>query len=250
LTLRWFTWYWGWIGVALAVVGLLVALWSQNRRWNRTWYVIAVAGPLFALYVLRPSIVPDQPWAMRRFYATALILIPLFQAIAFDWMARSVDASAGLSRSLRRLALIVVALVAVIVPVAVSAPLLRVGPQAGLRESVVKMCAVMPENSAVVFHGESIQNLGAAVRSFCDIPTVASVSDLGLLEVGTLATDLTADGEHVIVLITPTATIPTGWRIIASETKDIPFAEVVLFRPSAGAITVEFSWFASIPDPG
>ncbi len=249
LTLRWFTWYWGWVGVALVVVGLLAMLWSQNRRWNRTWFVIAVTGPLFALYLLRPSIAPDHPWAMRRFYATALILIPLLQAIAFEWITRSVNDSFGLSRTLRRLALIVVALVAVIVPVAVSAPLLRVGPQAGLRESVAEMCALLPERSAVIFHGDSINNLGAAVRSFCDVPTVASVSDLELLEVGALARGLAVDDDYVIVLITPTATIPTGWTIIGGETKDIPLAEVTFLRPSAGAMFVELSWFASTPPP-
>ena len=186
---------------------------------------------------------------MRRFYATALILIPLFQAIAFEWMAGWVKVSDGLARSLRRLALIVVALVAVIGPVLVSAPLLRVGPQDGLRESVAEMCALLPERSAVIFHGDSINNLGAAVRSFCDVPTVASASDLELIEVGALARGLAVGNDYAIVLITPTATIPTGWTIISGETKDIPLAEVTVLRPSAGAVFVEFSWFASTPPP-
>jgi hypothetical protein len=30
LTLRWFTWYWGWAGVALVVMGLLVLVWNEN----------------------------------------------------------------------------------------------------------------------------------------------------------------------------------------------------------------------------
>jgi hypothetical protein len=251
LTLRWFTWYWGWAGVALVVMGLLVLVWSRTpiraRRWNRAWFVILILGPLFAAYVLSPSIVPDQPWAMRRFYATALILIPLLQGIAFDWVERWTAQSAGPVNSFRRLVFAALVAIAVVVPVVVSLPLLRVGPQAGLRGSIAELCSAMPENPAVIIHGDSLPNLGAAIRSFCDVPTVASAPDLEISEVGLLAHQVT-DRGYGVVLVTTTEVIPTGWRIIGRDTTVFPLAEAILLRAPRGAISSELSWIASIPD--
>ena len=49
-------------------------------------------------------------------------------------------------------------------------PLLVFGTKAGLRASVETMCEALPDTAAVIVHGESIVNLGAAIRSFCDVP--------------------------------------------------------------------------------
>jgi hypothetical protein len=251
LTGRWFTWYWGWVGVALVVVGILVLLWTRrpirSGSWDRVWFVILIPGPLLAAYLLSPSITPDHPWAMRRFYAAALILIPLLQGIAFEWMARLSESSAGRTKFVRRSIFAVVAAAAMVVPIVVSAPLLKVGPQFGLRASVSKMCSTMPEDAAVIVHGDSVVFMGAAIRSFCDVPTVQSGSDLEIREVGDLALQI-ADPEYGVVLITTTETIPVGWSILGYDRIMYPQDEFALLRAPDGAFSKELSWFAWVPD--
>jgi hypothetical protein len=253
LTGRWFTWYWGWVGVALVVAGLLVLLWTRRpirrRSWDRAWFVIMISGPLLAAYMLSPSITPDHPWAMRRFYAAALILVPLLQGVAFEWMARLSESSAGVTRFVRRSIFVAAAAAALVVPIIVSAPLLKVGPQDGLRASVSKMCSTMPEDPAVIVHGDSLAFLGAAIRSFCDVPTVATVSDLEIPEIGNLALSV-VDRGYGVVLLTETETVPEGWKLLAYEVTEYPQDEFVLLRAPEGAISREFSWFASVPGSG
>jgi len=224
-----------------------VILWSRNRTWSRVWFIIMITGPLLAIYILRPSITPDHPWAMRRFYTTALILIPLLQGIAFEWTARWSARSTGQSRALRRSVFGLVAAAAVLATVSVSVPLLTLGSRAGLRASVNEMCQTLPENAAVVVHEDSVAaDLGAAIRSFCDVPTVASAPGLEIPEIGTLALEI-ADRGRVPVLITETDRVPVGWMIIGTETTEFSRAEVVVLRPPAGVQSQVFSWFASIP---
>lgn len=254
LTMRWFTFYWGWVGVALIIVGGLVILWSKSRGWSRMWFVFMIAGPQLFVYVLKPSIVPDHPWAMRRFYATILILFPLLMGIAIQWMlARIVARTAGWRSLVQRSLVTVLLLVAVAVPLSVSAPLLAVGPQSGMRASVTELCSVLPENSAVVLRFEELDQsgnfnarFGASVRSFCDVPTAMDESEGDISAIAPLASELALRG-YVPVLITHSTEVPDGWTIIGSRTTRFPLAEATVLRAPAGAVWVQFTWVASTP---
>jgi hypothetical protein len=183
---------------------------------------------------------------MRRFYGSALILIPLLMGIAFEWMVRSARGKAGLSRFARQFALVTIAVVAFAVPLYTSAPLLVFGTNAGLRASVSTMCATLPESAAVVVHGESITELGAAIRSFCDVPTVASNPDVGIEEVGVLANQI-SDRGYIPVVISGSDMVPPGWTVIGRDTTQLGLAEPTVLRPPARAVWFEFSWVAAVP---
>lgn len=73
VTVNWIAWYLGWPTVVLSGLGL-VAMIRQGvtaRRAGLALIVIATGAPSL-LYVVRPSITPDQVWAMRRFLPVVL----------------------------------------------------------------------------------------------------------------------------------------------------------------------------------
>ncbi len=247
LSLRWFTWYWGWVGVALVIAGLLVVLWSRSRIWDGVWYVLLIAGPQFVVYIIAPKIVPDQPWAMRRFYATALVLIPLLMAISFEWIARRTEQSDGHRRTVARYGFVAIAVAAVIYPIVVATSLATLRPQAGLRASTNELCSVLPEYAVVIVHGEPIDShFGAAIRTFCEVPTVASVRGTEVDRLSELANDVTTRG-FVPIVVSKTDLDLAGWETLGRDSIEFPLAEAVFLRPPAGAHMFEFSWIAITP---
>lgn len=85
----WLEWYLGPVLVALAFAALLWmtgrGLLGRDRRW------LATAGVGFAttlLYLVSPSITPDQPWAMRRFMAVSIPIMLLAAGMALEQLAR------------------------------------------------------------------------------------------------------------------------------------------------------------------
>lgn len=72
-TVTWLVWYFGPVTVALAAVGAaLLAQRAVVARRPELVTLLVVLGVPSLLYLVRPSITPDQIWAMRRFLPTAI----------------------------------------------------------------------------------------------------------------------------------------------------------------------------------
>ena len=89
--LHWFSSYWGFVGLVGVVVGLGLLAERARRGNHAAVAVVVIVIPIALLYVARPSIAPDQPWAMRRFLpvvipGAAIALATLFATL---WAARS-----------------------------------------------------------------------------------------------------------------------------------------------------------------
>ncbi|MEN8239271.1 MAG: hypothetical protein ABFR53_08740 [Actinomycetota bacterium] len=247
MSARWFTWYWGWAGVILAIVGLILVLWLPSRVRRPILLLLIVIGSQFAVYLLRPSITPDQPWAMRRFYVTALILIPLLTAVTVRWMIKTYDAADGRRRTFAGIVFATALAMTVAVPLTVAIPLLDVAPQSGMRASVDGLCSALPPDAAVVVVGEPIdQFFGAAIRTFCEVPTVSSRSGLALEELGNRLRVVEDDGFTPVIVTTASVGLPE-WDILAADEFWYPREELVLLRPPGGGQLFEFSWVAALP---
>ena len=82
-TVTWLAWYLGVGTVILAAVGAALMLRESIARRRASLFVLLVTlGVPTLLYLLRPSITPDQIWAMRRFLPAALPMVLLCAVVA------------------------------------------------------------------------------------------------------------------------------------------------------------------------
>jgi hypothetical protein len=196
-SLRWLSWYVGWIAIALAVVaaafGVRAALRGRADRW-----ALALPVPLGSavLVLYRPGITPDHPWADRRLVPTVLPTVLLLAVAAVAAGSRT------LRRQLRRppalpvadqppgglpggspgrrwlvrlapLAVAVAGAAVLVVPTAAAArPLLTAHTEAGEPAAVETACAAFgPGDVALAIDARSRQELVPALRLVCEVPT-------------------------------------------------------------------------------
>lgn len=87
-TVTWMSYYLTWPLLALGVAGFA----AMAFRWGRGEHPWAVPLGAFlfptALYLIRPSIVPDQVWAIRRLYGSGVTGLVVAAGFAWVWIAR------------------------------------------------------------------------------------------------------------------------------------------------------------------
>jgi hypothetical protein len=184
-SLIWIAWY---LGPAVVLGG--IAGWGLLAR-----RVIAGEAPFASdfllafsaqtlLYVARPSINPDQIWAMRRYlHVTVPGLIILF-AILVAWLwNRTTPVWVG------RFISVMMALAALLAPAFVREIVRPPEREWALMAAVKKVCRVIPRDGAVVFVREGprfglttdvtdlAERFSPAVRAFCEVPV--GISPLG-----------------------------------------------------------------------
>lgn len=169
-SISWISWYLGPIAVALAIigVGLVVA-----RTWRRidpaSALPLAVAGLGSALYLWKPSIVPDQIWAMRRFVPATMPLMVLLAAVSIAALGRIV-ATAG--ATWQRAVLAVGAVGLLIFPLGTTFRVADFTPQAGFLTVVEATCRTIGPRGAIVFAANDPVGLllPTSVRTWCNVP--------------------------------------------------------------------------------
>lgn len=247
LTLRWFTWYWGWLGLAVAVAGVMLVLLRRKSLRTIVGIALVVAGPILVAFLLRPSIFGDQPWAMRRFLPSALLLIPLLTAVTLEAMWSWASTQSDRWRAATRSVTIVIAMAVVAVPLWVSLPILDVAHQAGMVRTTGILCAALPENAAVVVSGAPLDTqFGATIRTFCDVPTVATVEVLTPETMVDLAAALGVR-DVVPIFVRTEATIPEGWQIVESDVTQYSLVQATATKAPDSVDVVDFRWYASTP---
>ena len=166
-TVTWLAWYAGPLAVGAALFGtaLLLARAIRRRELQLVPYLL-VLGITAGLYLLQPSITPDQIWAMRRYVPVVLPGVALGAAFVLGIV---------LTRLPQRLRLPVAAVVAVLAfaPVLfISRPFLTVREGNGQLGEVQAVCRALPANAAVVVVGNFSVRYAQTVRSFCGVPVV------------------------------------------------------------------------------
>lgn len=170
-SMRWLSWYLGVFGLALAVAGLAWAWRRAILGRNQLWAFLAVVSLTTAAYLVRPSITPDQMWAMRRFLPVVLPGLILAAVLAAEW------ATDRMSRPpVRGAAVLAAALVLVVVPASFTRPLSASRSYVGMYGAVEEVCAAAPDGSAILMTTQVAGRFGPAVRTFCGVP-VAGIPD-------------------------------------------------------------------------
>lgn len=165
LTTEWISWY---IGPILAVCGVVGGMFAAARVLKgRNLLLLASVFVIMStalVYLVKPSIAPDQIWASRRLVPVILPGVAVFGAMALDW----------LSHEYRRLQwwpvyVVLAAGILLVGPLITSRPLIRERDTA-LLAPVTDTCAALPANAAVLWLGTARTQLIQPTWGVCNIP--------------------------------------------------------------------------------
>ncbi len=165
-TVHWLSWYMGLGGLIISVAGVALA-WRRvllGRSELLPW--LFVGSLTTAVYLLRPSITPDQLWAMRRFLPVVIPFLIVGGALLAEWATDRWDSDT------QRLLIAGWAFVILIfVPLSVTAPFRQATSYRGMYDATLAVCEALPTDAALlmtsVYHSNTYQ---AAVRMLCDMP--------------------------------------------------------------------------------
>lgn len=162
---EWQAWYLGPILVALAIIGIALAI-AYRPIGRRLAPLLLTAAPASVLYLWRPFIFPDHTWVMRRFLSTLTFALVVGAAMTLHALMRT----HSLTRA-ARLAIGVSLATAMVALPAWSSRTVRAGAdQHGFVDAVRDACAVLGPDAAVVVmardHALS-KRLPQALRGWC-----------------------------------------------------------------------------------
>ncbi|MFW7413679.1 hypothetical protein [Demequina sp. SO4-18] len=183
-TVTWLSYYLTWPLIVLAFLGLAIATYRMVRR-DGGWAVFlgAVMAPTL-VYLWRPSIVPDQLWAIRRFEPATLpgfVLAAALGAWALTELARTPAARARWRRGAAALmvALPLTTWVSIVpgdeYPLS-SAVNVTSREMIGARAQLDQLCAIEPGRPIVLVGTSSHYG---SLRVTCDAPVVLALSPPG-----------------------------------------------------------------------
>jgi hypothetical protein len=166
---RWFAWYLGTVMLVLIVIGFMVLTVRALRSDSPAFMLLAAAGPVTLLYVGRPSISPDQLWAMRRYLPMVLPVMTIAAAAA---AACCIALLAGRLPMWRAPATVVLVALMVLPAANAGRPIARAQMQRGALAAVHHICRTVGPNGALAIEPEGLLaiTLPQAVRGFCGVP--------------------------------------------------------------------------------
>lgn len=214
-TITWVSYYLTWPVVLLGFAGFAIAAWRFGR--GRAPWAVLLGGLLVPslLYVVRPSIMPDQVWAIRRLTPSLVVGLLILAAVAWQallarWRRRADDPDGW-----RPIASIAIAALIAASPLAgwisvkydngLSVRLtsaLYLAEQRGAREQIDTLCAYV-HGRPVVLVGTS-SHLGA-VRAVCGSPVILS---LRAVEPDAIRTIAEAFGQSPVAITRTVEDVP------------------------------------------
>lgn len=193
-TVTWLAWYLGPIAVAAALFGIaLLVRRTLARRDLAAVPFLLVLLSTSGLYLVNPSITPDQVWALRRFVPIVLPGAALGAMYALGLLL------ARLTGRRRQLATAAVVLALVAPVLFITKPFVRVKEGSPQLAEVRRVCAALPDNAAVLVVGFFAARYPMTVRTFCDVPTVAQPM-LDVARARLAVTELARSGRQLYVL--------------------------------------------------
>lgn len=191
-TVTWLSYYLTWPLVFLAIAGLGIATYRLVRREDH-WAVFlgAVMAPTL-VYLLRPAIVPDQIWAIRRFEPATLPGFVLAAALA-TWALLALVKHRGPRTVMRRCAGAAFVLLPLTTwfsfsatddPPVAAATNVTSREMGGAHEQLTQLCAIEPGRPIVLVGTSSHYG---SLRVMCDAPVVLSLSAPTVTELAQMA---------------------------------------------------------------
>lgn len=172
LTLHWVGWYFGWVTVALAAVGLGLLVWRGVARPDVTALVVAVPTAVAAmLYFNKVSITPDQMWAYRRILPIITPGLLVGAVFAVEWGVRALPPRVPRG-ALRGVMVTVLAIVVAGAPLLSWNQLVRVPEAEGNRRVVESMCGQLHAKTVLVASGHSPATIGYTIKGVCGVDVV------------------------------------------------------------------------------
>jgi hypothetical protein len=186
-----------------------------------------------AVYVLLPSISPDQIWAMRRFLPVTIPALIVTGVLLVEWAVDRWSIGAQ-----RRSIYVAAVVLLVLVPGSFAWPLRSATAHRGMHTLTLEVCDALPSNSALLILSQTQTRVfQAAVRSFCGVP-VAGILEADVdVAAAVEAARANWAAENVVLYV---GDVWTGQRgSMAFETRyQIP--EIVLTRRPERAIDLGF----------
>lgn len=168
-----FDWIWWYIGPVFALIALVGYLYLVRRLLLQKKYahyvmLLSVFTVTFLVYVIRPSVTPDQIWASRRYLPVVFPSFMLFSVVGFQYI------SDRFVHKCRLLAMSWPLAIAMAGPLFISQPFLLTKTYEHEYAHVQTVCDVLPENAAVLLLGSNSYNMMQAVKTYCDVPAERS----------------------------------------------------------------------------
>ena len=225
-SVNWQAMYFGWPTVVLAVAGYAVLVAALvGRRAYALVGTLTMGLIMSGLYLWDCEIVADQPWASRRFVP---VVIPLLLVVAAAALRALWSWQRG--RKWARALAIIAGVLMVAVPLSVTRPVAGVHEEAGQLHQLQAICAAVGHDGAVLEMDRSTKaGYGQAIRSYCDVPTIAVVGAVPS-QLASIRAAVTAHGRTLFLLSqdpTTTCYVVTCY----AKSKDVaPFSTVTVQR--------------------
>jgi hypothetical protein len=252
-TVTWIAFYLTWPVVVLAIVGFGIATYLALRK--RPGWMLLIIGCLAPsiLYLLKPEIVPDQIWAIRRFESAAIPAFALAAGLAAAVLTRRLAARLREPWRGRLPAIVAGALLALPVTSWVSFAWGESYPVSaamhvftremdGAKAQVEGLCAVVADRPVVLYGTSS--HFGT-LRTQCDVPVVLaldaptpdSLRDMTAIW-GTAPIVLTRKPEDLLWTTPPDVVVESTVHQAEFRLQGIP--RTVMIN--------EYRWYAGVPD--
>ena len=186
LSMHWVFWYLGVPAVILATLGAAILARRCLRGGAPAWTLpLMCFAWIIVATLLRPSIIPDQPWASRRLVPGVLPGFIVLALWATSWIIGWLRQQ-GVGPVLRAGAVAIIG-AALILPAVKTSFGISAQPLGanGLATKVTSkgeiramngLCARIPHDASVVFVSYQLfRNIGQDVRGMCGVPTAASL---------------------------------------------------------------------------
>ena len=175
LSVHWIVWYVGIPIVLLGLVGMVVAARRSLAPGTAAHRMIFLAFFVpAATYLVRPSINPDQIWAIRRFLPVIIPLLVMFAIAAIEELVGRIP-----NKRLVRPTAVALVLVAALPLVVTSRPLIFRSEHAGMGAQMVSLCASLGDSESVLILDDDPDLplswlIGPPLRSWCHVSVAAA----------------------------------------------------------------------------
>jgi hypothetical protein len=219
-SVSWLAWYFGWPTIVLGLLGVALITWvAVRRRWE--WAgPVAVVLVYAALFLWRPSVVPVQIWAMRRYLTIVIPGVLVGAAFALAKLSRRGRAAAVVSA--------VLAAVCVALPAVVLAPVFRVRDNTPALEQARVLCDAVGDDAAVIMLDPTANLTSRTLAGMCGAVVARARSPLDQAALAAAQASAAEQGLNLFV--------------IASRPDEIPY------RAAPGAPATRFSFTAWRPE--
>ena len=190
-TITWLSYYLTWPVLALATLGLAIIVWRTfTTRPVAVVFLGAFAVPTL-VYLMRPAIVPDQLWAIRRFEPITLPGLAIAAGVGAWWLVGCVGrrfAEPYAREHATRVASVIAAIVLIAAPMSTYVtvrlgdanpvsvtPYVYVKEQSGARAEIDNLCRII-DGRPVILSGSS--GYFGTIRVMCDVPVVLALVPL------------------------------------------------------------------------